>query len=71
MSAWGEMRKRSSGEILRKEDIVYFWSYGEKNPFKGVLDSGTEKILSEILSLQTTFSAKIHECLLQKLIKKN
>ena len=50
MSAWGEMRKRSSGEILRKEDIVYFWSYGEKNPFKGVLDSGTEKILSEIHS---------------------
>lgn len=50
MSAWGDMRKRSSGEVLRKEDIVYFWSCGEKNPFKGVLDSGTEKILSEIHS---------------------
>lgn len=50
MSAWGDMMKRSSGEVLRREDMVMFWKRGEDNPFKGVLDSETEKILSEIHS---------------------
>ena len=49
MSAWGEMRKRSSGEILRKEDMVMFWKYAS---FRGILSPETEKMLSDIYSFK-------------------
>lgn len=50
MSVWNDLRKKSLGEELRKEDMVKFWEYGKCNPYKGVLDSKTEKILNEIYS---------------------
>ena len=50
MSVWKDIRKKSLGTELRKEDMVTFWKYGKCNPYKGVLDSKTEKILNEIYS---------------------
>ena len=52
MSIWSDLEDRSSGEVIRKEDVVKFWEYCKGNPYKGVLDLETEKILSEIHSFR-------------------
>lgn len=52
MSIWSDIEDRSDGVTVRKEDIIYFWDYGKNSPYKGTLDSETEKILSDIYSFR-------------------